>query len=227
MYTNAIQRDPKTAIYFRNRGESHRITQRYQVAIGDMIKSLELDPQQHEHWNELGLSWFEAGRYDQAIVAFSKSVELNSKVATYFRNQGDALQRLAQHQGAVDDLTKAIEIEDAAEQRKLRGNSYQALGKASLAKADFENATAADPSNKLYERKYLRVINETPEKLKVYLKYYAYTTDKEWKWFPEPPGKAGAATYTFEPGESAILYHEEWKVNGNRFRIWAEAAGRT
>lgn len=227
MYTNAIQRDPKTAMYFRNRAESQRRQQRYQDAIGDMIKSLELDPQQHEHWNELGLSWFDAGRYDQAVIAFSKSVELSPAVATYFRNRGDAQQRLAQHQAAIDDLTKAITIEDTAELRKMRGNSYQALGKASLAKADFEKATAADPSNKLYDRKYIRVVNETSEKLKVYMKYYTYTTDKEWKWFPTSPDKAGAASYTFEPGESAILYHQEWKVNGNRFRIWAEAGGRT
>jgi len=226
MYSNALQRDAKTAMYFRNRGESHRRAQRYPDAIADLLKAIELDQQEDEHWNDLGLAWFDAARYDQAIIAFGRAAELDPKVATYFRNRGDAQQRLGQHQSAVDDFTKAIELADDAELRKLRGNSYQALGKSAAARADYEKARKDDPTNKLYERKYIRVTNETPHRLTVYLKYYTYTTDKTWKWFPAPPGRSGVVTYTFEPGESALLFHDDWKVNASRFRIWAESGNR-
>jgi hypothetical protein len=58
------------------------------------------------------------------------------------------------------------------------------------------------------------------------MKYHTFTTDKEWKWYPSPPEKPEAVNYTFEPGESAVLYHDKWKVNGDRFRIWAESGMR-
>ena len=93
---------------------------------------------------------------------------------------------------------------------------------AQAAKDDFKRATEQDDSYELYDRTYIKVSNESGGKIKVFLQYYTFTTDGEWKWFPSAPGGDEAVSYEFAPGESGILFHEEWKVNASKIRIWAE-----
>jgi hypothetical protein len=71
-------------------------------------------------------------------------------------------------------------------------------------------------------RRYLRVKNDTQERLTVYVQYRTLTTKDRWAWFPvDPEQSEKAAVYVFEPGEEADLSHEDWRVNASRVRIWA------
>ena len=173
-----------------------------QEAVADLAKSVELAKANDEFWNELALAWYDAGRYDQAAVALDRAIELNASDGTYFRNRGDSYQKLSKHPEAIADFTKSIAIEDSAELRMMRGNSYQSLGDAKSAKADFEKATQLDSSYSLQDRKYLKVVNDSGEKLSVHLIYYTRTTEGKWQWFPGEPGGGKEVIYTFEPGET-------------------------
>jgi len=217
MYSNAIQASDSVAMYYRNRGGAYRKAGNPAAAITDLLKAVELAPGDDEAWNELGLAWFEAGRYADAVTAFTKAVELDSGSAVYLYNRGDAYQKLGQHEQALADLTKSLEVEDSPDTHALRGNSHQALGNLDAAKADFE-AAGDEAGYELYQTKYIRVINDSGGPLSVHLRYYTLTDTGKWKWYPED---GSSVIYSFEPGESGVLFHEDWKVNASRIRLWA------
>lgn len=221
LYTKAIQRDDKEGTYYRNRGSAYRYLERYADAIADLVKAVERSDKDAEIWNELGLAWYDAGGFTEAVTAFSKAIQLDAKSAVYFRNRGDAEQELGNHKQAVDDLTKALNLEDDAESHVLRGQSYAALGDSSRANSDFRQAAKMDSSYQMYDRKYVRVVNNSPDELTVHLVYHTKTTSGSWKWFPDTPAVGKSVTYTFAPGESGVLFHDEWKVNADRIRLWA------
>jgi tetratricopeptide (TPR) repeat protein len=221
MYANAIQINPGEQMYYRNRGGAERLLERWQDAVNSLTKAVELDPQDADSWNELGLTWFDCGRYDQAIAPFSKAIEIDGASATYYGNRGDTYSKLGDHRKAIADLTVAIDSEDSAEYRKLRGEAYHAIGNKTAAKADFAKVAELDDSYKLYDRKYVRVLNETGKDLTVHLQYYTYTTDGKWKWFPEAPGEGEGINFSFAPGETGTLFHDDWKINASNIRIWA------
>jgi hypothetical protein len=71
--------------------------------------------------------------------------------------------------------------------------------------------------------RYLRVLNETGDKLTVYVQYRTATDDGDWVWRPGTPGSDDAVAFVFEPGEIASLVLDEQgtTINGTRVRIWA------
>jgi hypothetical protein len=81
-------------------------------------------------------------------------------------------------------------------------------------------AAAAEPEEAVQTRRYLKVKNDTGEKLTVWLRYRTLTTDGEWRWYPGEWEKP--LCYELDPGEETYLSHEGWKVNASRVRIWAE-----
>jgi tetratricopeptide (TPR) repeat protein len=226
MYTNAISRNEKEPMYYRNRGGATRLAGQPLEALADLQKAVELAPANADFWNELGVALRDAGRYDLALSAFTKSIELQPDDAVYLKNRGDAAQRQGAHQQVIDDLTRAIALQDSAELRVMRGNSYQALGDPKSAQKDYQKATELDDSYQLYDRRYLKVVNDTGQDLTVSLVYYTKTKSGTWQWFPAKPGEGNSVQYTFTPGESGILYHDDWKVNANRVRLWAESSDR-
>jgi hypothetical protein len=84
-------------------------------------------------------------------------------------------------------------------------------------------AAEAEPGDVAQTRRYLKLKNETGEKLTVWLRYRTLTTDSGWKWFPE--GGPTELCYELDPGEETYLSHEGWKINADRVRVWARTAG--
>lgn len=73
--------------------------------------------------------------------------------------------------------------------------------------------------------RYLRLKNETGQKLTVYLQYRTQTTDGKYRWYPEAPATATKAlVFQLKPGAESELYHDDWQINACRVRIWAVAA---
>jgi hypothetical protein len=75
------------------------------------------------------------------------------------------------------------------------------------------------------DHRYLRVKNDTGEKLTVFVQYQTLSQSKGWTWYPVAPGSGSkAVAYVFAPGQEADLRHEGWSVKANRARIWARSA---
>lgn len=221
MYSKAIEVGGSDAVYYRNRGGAHRRAGHAADAAVDLEKAIELAPGNDDYWNELGGAYHDAGRYDLAVAAFTQAIQRNAKNATYLQNRGEANDHQGEHAQVVADLTAAIELEDTADRRALRGNAYRGLGNESAAQADYARATSLDSDYKIYDRRYLKIVNDSNRQIEVRLVYHTYTTEKRWRWYPADPGKGESVSYTFEPGESGVLYHDDWKVNAAKVRLWA------
>jgi hypothetical protein len=72
------------------------------------------------------------------------------------------------------------------------------------------------------ERRFLKVKNDTPGNLTVWLRYRTQTESGAWQWYPKK--ETETVSYVLDPGEETYLSHEDWKVNAGRVKIWARTS---
>jgi tetratricopeptide (TPR) repeat protein len=94
---------------------------------------------------ERGVALEELGRYPDAIESFGGALALDPRHYKAFQHRGWVRQLAKDHQGAVDDLTRAIELTPSAGERHqllvLRADSLEALGRRDEAGRDRRAAT--------------------------------------------------------------------------------------
>nr|CAD1842223.1 unnamed protein product [Ananas comosus var. bracteatus] len=99
---------------------------------------------------------FKANKFSQAIELYSQAIELNDKNAVYWANRAFAHIKREEYGSAVQDATKAIEI-DPQYSKKLecyfcrvtyrRGAAYLAMGKFKEALKDFQQVKRIRPND--------------------------------------------------------------------------------
>jgi hypothetical protein len=73
--------------------------------------------------------------------------------------------------------------------------------------------------------RYLKIKNNTGERLRVYVQHYSLTAGGEWVWQPARPGeKVAPFGYDFEPGEEAVLGGAQGSLAAHCVRVWARSA---
>src|SRR5439155_25347536 len=75
---------------------------------------------------------------------------------------------------------------------------------------------------KTFNRRYVRVVNNTNEPLQVHVQYEELTEAGEWHWYPAAPPNGKPLTVTVEGGKTVLLQDGDDKVEGRRMRIWAD-----
>jgi hypothetical protein len=96
-----------------------------------------------------------------------------------------------------------------------------------LGEANTDLTTALDSVSPLQTTRYLRLANTTNEQVTISLQYYTPTKDGEAVWCPgNPEDSATAISYELEPGESADIEDNGWRINATRARIWAKSKTR-
>ncbi len=78
-----------------------------------------------------------------------------------------------------------------------------------------------------HDRRFLRVKNETSQKLTVYVQYETMTDKGSWSWFPDTPDKKRAVIFPLTAGAQAEVDDDSFPINARRVRIWAAAADGT
>jgi tetratricopeptide (TPR) repeat protein len=96
---------------------------------------------------ERGRRHLENGEISKAVAAFSGLIGLKPEVSWYWCDRGVAYLRSGEHERAIADLTKAIELADAPIERNLRGEAYAALGQWQEAETDFSAAIELEPGS--------------------------------------------------------------------------------
>lgn len=71
-------------------------------------------------------------------------------------------------------------------------------------------------------RRYLRLANDSKERLTVFVQYETWHMDGSWHWYPNVPDGEEALTFTVEPGQEVDLHHDDWAILARRVRLWAE-----
>ena len=154
-YTRALQRVP--AIDRRHwrllyaRGIAYERTKRWPQAEADLLKALELEPEQPFVLNYLGYSWVDQGlNLDRAKAMLHRAVELRPEDGFIVDSLGWAYFRLGEHDKAVTYLERAVELEpgDPVINDHL-GDGYWRVGRMREARFQWQRALTFEPEPEL------------------------------------------------------------------------------
>ncbi|MDE6844727.1 MAG: tetratricopeptide repeat protein [Lachnospiraceae bacterium] len=145
-YTNAIIKQPGTAVFYNNRGVVYGDLNKHQEAISDYNKAIELNPSYELAYYNRGTNYNDLGEYERAINDFNKAIELNPDNESAYNNRGVTYNNLGEYEKAINDYNKTIELKpNLAIAYSNRGEVYNNLGKYEKAIADCNKAIELDP----------------------------------------------------------------------------------
>ncbi len=125
---------------------------RFEDAIAEMKRALELDPLSVIINADLASVYFTARRYDEAIAQARRTIELDPGFYYPHRRLGEALDLKGDYAGAIAELQKARELNDDPSVLARLGHAYAAAGKTEEAQATL--AALKEESKRRYVSKY-------------------------------------------------------------------------
>ena len=146
-FSKSIALDIPDAEDYCNRGWAyHTECCRYQEAINDYNKAIELNPKYERAYNNRGNSYYELGNTQQSIEDYSKAIELDPQHTCSYYNRGLAYDKLGNYQEAIKDFSKEIELSPQNEYAYYyRGSAYGNLGNYQQAIKDYNKAIELNP----------------------------------------------------------------------------------
>jgi serine/threonine protein kinase/predicted Zn-dependent protease len=90
---------------------------------------------------------FRTGRFEEVVAAFDHYLESGKPLESVYRGRGLARAELGQYPGAIDDFTKALELNPTSAVQAYRGWTHLVVDAPQLALRDFELAIKLDPQN--------------------------------------------------------------------------------
>jgi len=126
---------------YNNRGLDYANLGKYDKAIEDFNKAIELNPDLAVAYYNRGNTYAELGEYDRAIKDYDKAIELNKDYTVAYNNRGFAYVGLGKYNRAIEDFNKAIKLNpDDAKAYYNRGLAYAELGEHERAREDMLRA---------------------------------------------------------------------------------------
>lgn len=154
-YSAALQRiprvEPRHWTIFFGRGIAYERSKQWEKAEVDMLKALELQPDQPSVLNYLGYSWVDMHRnLEQATHMIERAVALRPNDGAIVDSLGWALYRQGRYQDAVQQLERAVELRggDAVITDHL-GDAYWRVGRFEEAKFQWRRALGLKPEQDL------------------------------------------------------------------------------
>jgi tetratricopeptide (TPR) repeat protein len=128
------------------RGNIAYLKNKYDQAIADYTKALEINPKYVYAYNNRGVTYDDKGNYDQAIADYTKALKINPKYVYAYYNRGIAYSNKGNYDQAIADYTKALKINPKyVEAYYNRGIAYSNKGNYDQAIADYNKALKANP----------------------------------------------------------------------------------
>lgn len=108
--SEAIWADPEYAPLYIQRGIIYGMQTKFDQAIPDFTKGIELDPKMHEAYYSRGLAYAKTDDKDKALKDYNKTIELSPEYASAYYNRGLIFFRKANYDGAFDDFIKTVQL---------------------------------------------------------------------------------------------------------------------
>lgn len=120
----------------------------YKEAIEYFNKSLKLNPDYPEAWNNKGSAFKELGNTQKALYCYNKAITIDSSNLGALNNKGIILMSLGEYNKALSLFNKAIDINsNLAELWMNKGNIFDLLEKRQKALYCYKEASRIDPRN--------------------------------------------------------------------------------
>ena len=98
---------PHYADAYFNRGNSYAQQQKYDLAIADYERAIEIDPDDSNAYYNRGCYYFQRKEYDLAIADFNRTIKLDSHDADAYFERGNTYAKLGKYNLAKTDREKA------------------------------------------------------------------------------------------------------------------------
>ena len=120
---------------------------KYEEAITDFDKAIELNSNYVKAWFNRGVAKGDLQRHKEAVTDFDKVIELNSNYVKAWLNRGSAKANLQRYKEALADVDKAIELNpNFAEAWLFRGDAKVYLQRYEEAIVDYDKAIELNPN---------------------------------------------------------------------------------
>jgi tetratricopeptide (TPR) repeat protein len=137
--TKVIERDPKSADTYFERGNAYDASRDNERAIADYTKALELEPNFDEAYSMRGGVYLRIGALDNAVSDYTKAIELDTQDPNYYYGRGRAYFRKRDYIRAIQDFSKAIDLDPKYVQAySLRASAYDRQRERQRMIADYE-----------------------------------------------------------------------------------------
>jgi tetratricopeptide (TPR) repeat protein len=125
------------------RGAAYRDLKRWDKAVADFSKAIELGRKRALVWINRGRAYRGLERWQEALADFSKAIEMDPLNPRAYAGRAGVHAGLKQWELALADCVKAVELEpNAASAWISRGEVYEKLGQNDKALADYNQAIA-------------------------------------------------------------------------------------
>jgi len=132
---------------FYNLGLAYDKLGRYDDAVAELLKAVEIDPQNDQYQFHLGHSYFKQEKYTEAIRAFEETVRLNPVYTEAYYHMGQIYRLQGCSQEAARILEKASHTQPRnADILKNLGEAYLSQGRFDEAVRAFGRAGELDPT---------------------------------------------------------------------------------
>jgi serine/threonine protein kinase/tetratricopeptide (TPR) repeat protein len=147
VFTGCILKRPDHAHAHYCRGNAYSRLRRYQDAVADFSRAIELSPSYTSAWNNRALAYYRLDRPEKTVEDSSRAIELNPDSTSAWNNRGWAHNKLNQPQQAISDFTRAIQLNPKSATAWCgRGLAHIALDQPDKAVEDCSRAIQLDPN---------------------------------------------------------------------------------
>jgi len=99
---------------------------------------------------EQAMTQMSPGHYADAVRLFTRAVEIYPQLSVAYLERGNALNILAETEGAIADYDKAIELGGLPAAYTARGRIFMARGEKQRAEGDFMRSIGVEPTSDAY-----------------------------------------------------------------------------
>lgn len=139
----------KTVLSFCHglRGTIYARLKRFDEALRDLNKAIELNPGDAAAYNSRGNVYSELNRREEALRDYDKTIELDAANAFAYNNRGNVYHALDRHNEALRDWNRAIELKpDYASPYGNRGGLFEQFKRYEEALRDLNKAIELEPN---------------------------------------------------------------------------------
>ncbi len=140
--------EKEQAIGFAWRGQTYRLMKRYEEALQDFNRAIELDSNYAWAIARRGEAYRLMKRYEEALLDFTHAIELDPGSDWAIASRGQTYQSMERYEEALLDFNRAIELDsNYAWAIARRGETYQSMERYEEALLDFNRAIELDSNS--------------------------------------------------------------------------------